>query len=364
MYVHKEVIFGGEVIPLLIINRQSPIIYDSASFFSLPCAMRAYTLLEVLIVLVLMTTVMLFIGMALDIHVRQMTINSTEVEEAQLARTILDKIARDIRSVVVPVRVEHLEVDVSALTAIMGLPGAGDLLEDFNVEEFDEYAEDREFEDMMLFGTVPGIYGGLGWIQIDTARLPRGELFGARQIRRGTSLAADRLSASKTVRYYLGRDTGMVSIDDPLYQPERLMGSIGRSLEPGALQYGLFRRQLDRQATQYAIQMGMEFEHEQYDEPLAPEVEWIEFYYFDPEAGLLGATGDWVDAWDMDERQMLPLAVQIVIAIRRPNLGRNLFSLGAQEAPEPVIYSLVVPIPVCVDIVPFYGEEWYDEYFQ
>jgi len=327
--------------------------------------MRAYTLLEVLIVLLLMTVLMLLISAALDLALRQMAINRNEVEEAQLARTILDKIASDIRSVVVPIRAEHLEVDTSALTAVMGLPGAADLLTGFEEDfgEFNEYENDEEFEDMMLFGTIPGIYGGPDWIQIDTARLPRGELFGTRQIRRGTSLAADRLSASKTVLYYLGRDNGMVSIDDPLYQPERLIGSIGRSLEPGALQYGLFRRQLDRQATQYAIQMGMEFEHEQYDEPLVPEVEWIEFYYFDPEAGLLGATGDWVDAWDMDERQMLPLAIQVTVAIRRPNLGRNLFSWGAQDAPEPVIYSLVVPIPVCVDIVPYYDEEWYDEEF-
>jgi len=317
--------------------------------------MRAYTLLEVLIVFVLMTTVILLVSMVLDIQLRQMVINRTEVEGAQLARTIMENIAKDIRSVVVPIRAEHLEVDTSALTAVMGLPGAADLLEGFSDEEYVEYDED--YEDMMIYGTIPGIYGGLDWIQIDTAKLPRGELYGSRQIRRGTSLAADRLSASKTVLYYLGQDTGMVSIDDPRYQPEQLIGSIGRSFNPDTLQYGLFRRQLDRQATQYAIQEGIDYEHEQYDEPLAPEVEWIEFYYFDPEAGMLGTTGDWVDEWDMDERQMLPLAVQITIAIRRPDLGRNLFSWGAQETPEPVIYSLVVPIPVCVDIVPYYEDE-------
>jgi len=54
---------------------------------------------------------------------------------------------------------------------------------------------------------------------------------------------------------------------------------------------------------------------------------------------------------------MLPLAVQITVAIRRPNLRRNLFSWGTQEPPEPVIYSLVVPIPLSVDIVPYYGTE-------
>jgi len=329
--------------------------------------MRAYTFLEVLIVLVLITTVMLLISTALDIHLRQMTINRTEVEEAQLAYTILRTIEKDILSVVVAIRVEELEVDTSALTGVMGLPGAAELMAEYDLEipteDFEEY-DDEGWEDQMLYGTVPGIYGGIDWIQIDTAKLPRGELYGSRQIRRGTSLAADRLSASKTVMYYLGPDTGTVSIDDPRYQPEKLTGAIGRSLDLGALQYGLFRRQLDRQAMQFSLQMGLEYEDEQYDEPLAPEVEWIEFYYFDPEAGMEGTPGDWVDAWDMDERHMLPLAVMITVAIRRPDLGRNLLSSGTQSALEPVIYSKIVPFPLDVDIVPYYydeDEEWYDE---
>jgi len=329
--------------------------------------MRAYTLLEVLIVLVLITAVILLVSTALDSYLRPMTINTTEVEEAQLAYTILKTIERDILSVVVAIRVEELEVDTSALTGVMGLPGADELLTDYNLEGLTEEPEeydDEEWEDQILYGTVPGIYGGIDWIQIDTAKLPRGELYGSRQIRRGTSLAADRLSASKTVMYYLGADTGTVYIDDPRYQPERLVGAIGRSLDPSALQYGLFRRQLARQAMQYSIQMGTEYEDEQFDEPLAPEVEWIEFYYFDPEAGMEGTPGDWVDMWDMDERQMLPLAVMITVAIRRPDLGRNLLSLGSQSAPQPVVYSLVVPIPLDVEIVPYYyddEEEWYDE---
>ena len=312
---------------------------------------RAYTLIEVLIVLALIATVMLLISMALDVHLRQMVTNRTEVEEAQLARSLLEKIAQDIRSVVVPLREEMLEVDSTALTAVMGLEGAADLLSGLAGESTEgEYTEDEE---QYLYGTIPGIYGGLDWIQIDTAKLPRGELYGSRQVRRGSSLAADRLSASKTVLYYLGRDTGQMAMVDPLYQPEKLIGSIGRSFDPSAPQYGLLRRQLDRQATQYAIQEGIETEYEQDDEPIAPEVEWIEFYYFDPTIEQSGKMGDWVEEWDMDERQMLPLAVQITLAIRRPDFGRSLLSFGSAGAvKEPVIYSLIVPIPVSLEIPP------------
>jgi len=316
-------------------------------------AVHAYTLFEVLLVLALLSTLLLLIGTAIDIHIRQMAINRTEVEEAQLARTLLDKIAQDIRSVIVAIREEYLEIDASALTAVMGLESTSDLLEGLEGLMEDEGEGEGEYEETeapILYGTIPGIYGSSDWIQVDTAKLPRGELYGSRQVRRGTALAADRLSASKTVLYYLGADTGLLTLDDPRYQPEKLIGSLGRSFDYRAAQYGLFRRQLDRQAMQYAIQEGIEFEYEQDDEPLAPEVEWIEFAYFDPTINELGMTGDWISEWDMDERQELPLAVQITVAIRRPDFGRGLLSWGTQQIKEPVVYSKIVMIPVTIDV--------------
>jgi len=314
---------------------------------------RALTLIEVMIVLALLTTVILLISMALHTHLRQTLINRNDVEDARLARVILDAIAKDIRSVIVPLREEQLEVDTAALSAVMGLEGAADLLTALETEPL---PEEEEGEEPLIYGTLPGIYGDAEWIQIDTARLPRGEMYGSRQIRRGTSRAADRLSASKTVFYYLGRDTGTLATDDPLYQPEQLIGSISGVHDPGALQYGLYRRQLDRQAMQYALHEGVEWEYEQDDEPLAPEVASIEFFYFDPTIEQLGTMGDWVNSWDMDDRQMLPSAVMIVVGIRRAELGGGLLPLGQAENRELVVYySLIVAPPVTQDI-PYYPE--------
>jgi len=318
----------------------------NGSTFSPLLMMRALTLLEVLIVLSLLTTVLMFISMAHYSYVRQVSINRTEVEEAQLARVILETIARDIRSVVVALREENLEVDTSALSMISGLDAASMLAGNLEQE-----TTETEEEETIIYGKMPGIYGDLDWIQIDTAKLPRGEMYGSRQVRRGSTGATDRLSASKTVLYSLGRDTGQLTMDDPRYQPEQLIGAVGLSLDPNAARYGLFRRQLDRQATQYAIQEGYEWEYERDDEPFAPEVEWIEFAYFDPTLAQTGTTGDWTESWDMDDQQSLPLAVRITVAIRRPPLSDGLLSWGsANTAQEPVIYSLVVPIPVSVDV--------------
>ena len=318
---------------------------------------NAYTLIEVLIVLVLLSTVILLISLALDIHLRQMVINRTEVEEAQLAKVLLNKIAKDIRSVVIPLQEESLEVDTMSLALVFGL-ASGDLnvvaeltTPQTTTPTTESAAVPEDGEEPLIYGLIPGIYGGIDWIQIDTALLPRGELYGSRQIRRGTSLAADRLSASKTVLYYLGQDTGTLATDDPRYQPERLIGSLGRSNEHNALQYGLYRRQLDRQAMQYAVQEGLDWEYAQDDETLAPEVEVIEFYYFDPSIEQLHTIGDWVEEWDMDERQMLPAAVMVVVGIRRSGLGHSVLARSQTVEREPIVYySLVIPIPITAEI--------------
>ncbi|GHT47504.1 hypothetical protein FACS189454_09920 [Planctomycetales bacterium] len=250
---------------------------------------RAFTLIEVLIVLALMTVILLLISLAIDIFMRQMSINRTEIEEARLARSILETIAYDIRNAIQQTQ------DESQTSATS--------------EDTESTESDLLTEDTTSLYSTPGIYGDLDWIQIDTAKLPRGETFGARQVRNTGSRQPDRLSASKTVLYYFAAE------GDSRYN---------------VAEKGLYRRQFDRQATQYAINEGTDTELEEYDEPLAPEVSAITFEYFDPAVKQSGTTGTWYETWDMDEYQTLPAAVQITISILR----------GESE----IVYSLVVPI--------------------
>jgi hypothetical protein len=297
-----------------------------------------------------MTIVIGLVGVSINIYLRNTAISRTEVEEAHLAQAVLEQIARDIRNVVVSLREEELEVDTTSLSALSGLTGS---TLPAASETTTETKEGEESGTTQVYGTKSGIYGNLEWLQIDTAKLPRGEMYGSRQVVNGTDMV-DRLSPSKTVLYYLGDDTGTLSADDPRYEPEQLLGSLGRNLNSSTPRYGLFRRSLDRMVSQYAVNEGKESEYEQYDEPLAPEVEFIEFAYFDPQAGQEGGTGDWLDYWDMDEMQYLPSAVRITLGIRRPQFGNPLLSsmmfsnsAGNSES-EPVIYSLIVPIPVSI----------------
>ncbi|MDR3232330.1 MAG: type II secretion system GspH family protein [Planctomycetaceae bacterium] len=295
--------------------------------------MRSFTLIEVLIVLVLITAVMLLVCMAVDVHLRQMTISRTEVEEAQAARTILNVIANDIRNVIVQLRKEQLEVDVQSLSAAAGAGGSTAI-----VPSETETASGNSTEETMIYGQKPGIYGDLNWLQVDTAKLPRGEMYGSRQVRNAASLLSDRLSPSKTVFYYLVSES-----------------------DTSKTEKGLYRRQLDRQVTQYEINEGKETEYEQYDEVFAPEVVNIEFAYFttpDSATSTVGETAagqtaassanlssaTLLEYWDMDDMQTLPAAVQITLTVRRQSFGKPLLAFSETTQEQTIVYSLIVPI--------------------
>ncbi|MDR3181881.1 MAG: hypothetical protein LBT89_03015 [Planctomycetaceae bacterium] len=270
--------------------------------------MRSFTLVEVLIVLVLMTAVMLLVCMAIDVHLRQMTISRTEVEEAQAARAVLNAIAGDIRNVIVQLRKTEASAAIVADEA--------------------ETASAETAQETVIYGQMPGIYGDWNYIQIDTAKLPRGEMYASRQVRNASSLLSDRLSSGKTVLYYL----------------------VGES-DTGKTEKGLYRRQLDRQATQYAINEGKETEYEEYDEVFAPEAVNIEFAYYEAssseqESVSSSTSSGWLEYWDMDEMQTLPAAVQITLSVRRQSFAGQLLSFAGTSEPQIIVYSLIVPLEV------------------
>lgn len=303
---------------------------------------RAYTLVEVLITLSLMVVLMALVGMAIDTQLRALDTSRTEVEEAQLARAILDKISREIRSVVIAVKEENLEVDQDSLSTAISIGSATGVIDDSTASSATESLETatEKPESGTVAGTLPGIYGDKEWIQIDFGKLPRAESFGSRQVTaEGTSLW-DRLSPAKTVLYYLGEDTGQLEDDvDPL----ELTGTLGHLNDTSSRKYGLFRRQLDRMVTKYFVDSGTESSIEQYDDPMSPEVENLEFQYYD------GDEQEWVDSWDMDEMEKLPIAVRIILEIRRKDIGRSFaarLSGSGSEAQRTVIYSQTVMVPI------------------
>lgn len=315
---------------------------------------KAFTLIEVLLALVLMSIVLYIIGFAIETSMRLMESSRTEVEETQLARALLEKISRDIRSVVVASEPENLQIDPgifdSMFESSMGIDASSLLGETTGSEDSEEsssgtsggvvYSEELP-EAGTVVGSLPGIYGSLDWIQIDTGRLPRGETYQTDWVLAEGTSRGDRSSPTKTAFYYLGEGTGSLSREESA--EEKISGSLGQSYERYSPSYGLYRRQLDRYVSEYAYENSLEAEYEEYDEALAPEVENIEFYYYDSE------NEEWIDYWDMDEFGTLPGAVQVILEVRKKFIPRStlpgMFRSSQEEIPT-LTYSIIVPMPL------------------
>ena len=307
---------------------------------------RGFTLLEVLLALGLTLVVLMAVGMAVDFFIRGIETSRAAVEEAQLARALLSRIAEDLRSAVRydPINAEQLlSGDTSSLSGSgsggsggtystpsslpsppSGSPSAAppssqSTADTGSVESGDTSAVDTNSTTPRA---LPGLYGTRTELQVDVARLPRLDQYNYDLMPVGDSLVVDRLSDVKTVTYYVLDAAGG---ETSLGQPRR----------------GLVRAELDRAVTAYAAETGsldpaLEFE------PIAPEVAAVEFEYFDGQ--------QWYDTWDSQEQQGLPTAVRVTLYLYPVELRRG--GLAWLDANSPylnsdnfVAYSLLVRLP-------------------
>ena len=294
---------------------------------------RGFTLLEVLLSLMLTSLVLVGLGMAVDFHLRVADRGRAHVEEAQLARALLHRIANDLRGAVAydPINVEEL---VSAMGSSVGSTGGtGDQTEIPDLESSSSGLTSDLGESIFTYST-PGVYGEADWLQVDVSRLPRLDQYeymttpvaGAENST--SSLMLDRVSDVKTIAYYLVTpgEEGSVYLAD------------------GTLRRGLVRRELDRAVTNWADEQGRLADMELELEPVAPEVAAMEFSYFDGT--------EWLDYWDSEEQGGLPMAVEILLAfLPADSNGTELDFSSATDYDEFLttgnytFYRLVVHLP-------------------
>lgn len=286
------------------------------------------TLLELILALALAAIVMAAVVTAINLHLKAFDARRTNVEEAQLARAVLGRIADDLRSAV-----PHGTVDFTEAARLAGnLPelseedleeleggeipgglfgegnqgdGGGD--DDFGSgDSSDEEDEETNAENRtpgVTPASVPGIYGNRYQLQVDVSYLPRIEDF---QTAADAGVDKNDLPSDvKTVAYYLmSNSAGLGSA--PSSGGESVFGRLDASGQEN-LAEGLVRRSLDRSTTQWAIENGDVARLDRVGQILAPEVIALEFRYFDGEA--------WSDVWDSQQRGGLPVAVEVALAI-------------------------------------------------
>lgn len=297
----------------------------------------AFTLLEMLLALGLSAVVIGAIAMAVDIHWRVLDAGRRDVEEAQLARAILCRMADDIRGAVQydPQQAEKLlgqvvpsPTDAGSLASAAGLNTAE--VQSAMSEMGDSSPEDPS---SWVPPSIPALYGTTDVLQVDVSRLPRLDQISAAVEADPLSPLAQHLTDVQSIAYYLG-DAGIASSSEPAN------GSLPAP-SGTASRGGLFRRQLDRAITAWAAEQGTLSNVDTNLEPIAPEVVRLEFSYYDGSS--------WYSEWDSVGAGGLPTAVEIAIALRRPPKSRGAaswFRASAEnEVEESGIYRILVVLP-------------------
>jgi hypothetical protein len=281
----------------------------------------AYTLLEVILALALTTVILGLVGMAMHIHLSVADKSRGQVEEAQLARTLLQHIAEDLRnSIPFSPTASSSSAQPSGGTSSSGsgsLTGSSaSILPGSQAASGSSTTSDS--------GTMipSGIYGTAQCLQMDTSRRVRP--VGMPKPISGDTANYIPLSDVKTVTYSLG-DPGAAT-------PSEQGGA------SSAAQSGLYRREVDRMVYVSAMQQGQADILTQATASLAPEVVNVQFTYYD------GTTT--YDQWDSNTEGKLPIAIKVAIMIRRAVVRTPNAAVSATaDNSSCTIYDMLVDLP-------------------
>lgn len=300
-----------------------------------------YTLLEVVLSLVLTTLVLLCVAMAVDAQLRIADVGRTHVEEAQLARVLLHRIADDVRNAAVadPLGLDKLipSVTVSYGSAATATTEGEDSTTDESMQEDDSSTNGTTTESTtsqvtdptqgMLAHTVPGLYGGTDWIEVDVDRPANLARITASAASESSSSSGGVIGDLKTVAYYV------VAAEDSATQTATQTRS------------GLLRREVERAMAESASGQAASGQFLLGEKLLAPEVASLQFRYSD------GST--WSDTWDTSQTKTLPLAVEITLTLQSRQKNDswatelvNSTGLASTDQEGVTVFRLIVDIPM------------------
>ena len=276
----------------------------------------AFTLLEVVLAIGLTCTLLALLTTAIDIYLVRVDANRSKVEASQLARTLLDQIAADIRSV----RFYWPE----------SLSG-----QDSSSDSSSSSSSTTSTLDTEETGKVQGIFGTPTELRIDRAARWNW-LRTAREVDPTEPAAQNEMPT--TVAYVF--NDGITMLTDQL----AALGVLTDASLPGYA--GLYRQQTPTPAWIYqASATGVSLSSVAQVEPelLAPEVLTLEFSYFDG--------NELFDSWDTAQQESLPVGIEIRLTILAEpyELARTATTqereLMRQNAENAIQYKLFVLIP-------------------
>jgi hypothetical protein len=334
---------------------------------------HAFTLFELILAIALSVALLALIGTAINLYLLRVDASRTNVEEAQLARSVLAMIADDLRATTI-----YKPQDTSAIATLISSSGS------FDVDSIDDpeggdnggggggggggsgraggagaagvagaagsttggstaggsgASTSMSAEDL----TMPlGLNATLSELYVDVEHPPSmEELFRTNSgytntnlptATAGPTVAPMRPSNVKTVRYFI-RPGQQLAAGSPaitsLSEADQM--AIG----------GLMRQSIDRPMRVFAEMSGNQAVLDSGQSLIAPEVVHIEFRFFDGTQIL--------DYWDTKERGALPPAIEVRIWIADPNYdgGAASSSMGVAGLPPGAReYRQIVHLPM------------------
>lgn len=300
---------------------------------------RGFTLLEAILAVSLTAIIASIIASAINFHLRQLTTKRTQIEEAQLARAVLRRIADDLRATVVyrPADFSTVEELSASFEAAEGLLSGEESPDEADLESDTESSISDGMSTSVVPSANPGLFGNQYELQVDVSRIPRYEEF-AMVSQYGDPNQMGSLSDIKTISYFMagGTTTGTSAVSStPGF------GTTSAGAGPMS-DSGLARRVVDRGTSRFAAENGIFALLDDNVDVFAPEVVAIEFAYFD---GL-----QWTFEWDTEVRGGIPLAVEITLVImpidqREEEMMITDRYLAESQIDPNHIYRLVVHLP-------------------
>jgi hypothetical protein len=343
----------------------------------------------------------MLVNMAVDIHLRSLDARRTQLEESQLARSILRMIADDLRGAV-----QHFEQDTSGIESLLqqsvasaaeslgqaatgatagaasgasiptgDQPNNANLGGNASADQSSSSGARGGASAEMSRGATSSSAGGANQSSFSTSSsgsssstaIPAGQntedlatatippvpgLFGNQfQLQVDVS----RLPRVEDYQRYLTPDAATAVVDIPSdvktvtyfvqSMPAGSVAAESQSLadlsDPTANGTGLIRRVLDRSVTLWAMSNGNYTGLQNSGEVVAPEVAAIEFQYFDGT--------EWLMEWDSEVEKKLPIAVLVIVALRPPGseviADAPLSNLTPDTAGNLHLYRMLVHLP-------------------
>jgi hypothetical protein len=294
-------------------------------------ARSAFTLLEVLLTLALTTVTVFLIGAAIHVNLNVVDKSRNQVEEAQLARALLQRIADDIRNAV-PYQPPLGSSSGSSSTSSSG--GSATAATQAAVAGSSGTNSTASSDTSSSSGTMSG----------NTSMPVSGGLFGDTQSVRVETAHRPRLTQAMLAATADGSQPAMLSdlriVSYSLSSPD---GSSAPTADGAAT--GLYRSEMDRSLYYAAMQQGQSNpgDTQRIGDPTVGEIENLQFTYYD------GSTPN--DTWDSVQQGKLPSAVRVTLTLRSARKVSAAASLGnvgfggAAGDQRIAVYEILVDLP-------------------